>query len=613
MGRGILSVAPVLVATILAMAMAPLSAQQPLAVTVAYPAEGAVLFVGDSTFLFGRLSDSRARLEIGGVPVTVDSGGGWLAWVPLPGDSMHRFEVVARLDGREVRTTRRVVRGDWVPGDRPAIIPTSLYPVGDISVPTGEALQLSVRTSPGTTARLITTGAEPIAFAPSPPPFDQYGRALNSFGPPDAVRKSGDAVYQTAATTAAIQTGQPVLELVRGRDTVRVPWSIRLARREVAADLVRLHDDPAGTGGTDGMVHATTVPGGAYVWRWPNGTVALSDGRLGDLVRVRLPAGAHALVPRDQVEVVRSGVAADPATVGSIAVIPVDRGVEILIPVDRPVPTDVVVDGSGAVILLHGATASADWIRFQQQTADRLMIVPSQQGETVRLDVTSDGPIWGHRIAVRNGHLVVTLREPPKVDPAAPLAGLQIAIDAGHPPGGSCGPLGYCEPVANMTVAQLVAAELGRAGAAVVLTRADGRSMPLERRIAIADSASVDLMVSIHHNGLPDGIRPHGATGTTTFFYHPGSRRLALAVQRSLVTRLGLPDLGVARGDLALARPSWFPAILTEGMHLMEPSQERLARSRSGQEAYAAGIAEGIRRFIEGELLSTPRPADRLR
>jgi N-acetylmuramoyl-L-alanine amidase len=114
----------------------------------------------------------------------------------------------------------------------------------------------------------------------------------------------------------------------------------------------------------------------------------------------------------------------------------------------------------------------------------------------------------------------------------------------------------------------------------------------------LADSVNAELLVSIHNNALPDGVNPYTNNGSSVFYNHPGSAPLAQAVQRALVRRLGVRDLGVGRGDLALVRPTWMPAILTEGLFMMIPEQEAALRSTEGQAAYALAVFEGIETFL---------------
>jgi N-acetylmuramoyl-L-alanine amidase len=105
-------------------------------------------------------------------------------------------------------------------------------------------------------------------------------------------------------------------------------------------------------------------------------------------------------------------------------------------------------------------------------------------------------------------------------------------------------------------------------------------------------------LVSIHNNALPDGVNPFTNNGTSVFYNHVTSLPLARAVQRGLVQNLGLRDLGVGRGDLALVRPTWQPSILTEGLYMIVPEQEAALRSSEGQRRYAQGVIDGLRSWL---------------
>jgi N-acetylmuramoyl-L-alanine amidase len=136
-------------------------------------------------------------------------------------------------------------------------------------------------------------------------------------------------------------------------------------------------------------------------------------------------------------------------------------------------------------------------------------------------------------------------------------------------------------------------------GATVIMTRDGPDDLELWPRVALADSVDAELLVSIHNNALPDGVNPFTNNGTSTFFNHPQSVPLARAVQDRLVANLGVRDLGVARGDLALVRPTWYPAILTEGLFMMLPDQESALRTAEGLQRYASGIVDGITTFLQ--------------
>jgi N-acetylmuramoyl-L-alanine amidase len=161
---------------------------------------------------------------------------------------------------------------------------------------------------------------------------------------------------------------------------------------------------------------------------------------------------------------------------------------------------------------------------------------------------------------------------------------------------------GLTEAEANLGVAEVLRALLERDGARVVMTRTDARPVDLWPRIRFADSVNADLLLSIHNNALPDGVNPFLSHGSSVFYNQPRSIPLARAIQRRLVARFGTRDLGIARGDLALVRPTWMPAVLTEGLFMMVPEQEAALRSEPGRLDYALAVLEGVREFLRSRV-----------
>ncbi|OLC96796.1 MAG: hypothetical protein AUJ00_03485 [Gemmatimonadetes bacterium 13_1_40CM_3_70_6] len=122
--------------------------------------------------------------------------------------------------------------------------------------------------------------------------------------------------------------------------------------------------------------------------------------------------------------------------------------------------------------------------------------------------------------------------------------------------------------------------------------------MDLYPRTRFAEQHGADVLVSIHANAFPDGVNPFTNNGTSVYYFQPRSADLARALDRALIAELGLRDLGMGRGDYALARPTWMPAALTEAAFIMIPEQEALLASEEGQWKYARGVAAGIEAFL---------------
>ncbi len=215
-------------------------------------------------------------------------------------------------------------------------------------------------------------------------------------------------------------------------------------------------------------------------------------------------------------------------------------------------------------------------------------------GPSMRYVFSLKGPVYGYQPLWESGAFLLRVRRPPAIDLIDPLRGLTIAVDAGHPPLGATGPTGLWEPEIALPVAQKIQTLLTARGVSVFMTRTTMDSVNLNLRPAMARRVNANALVSIHLNAVPDGINPFRAQGTATYHFHTHSRALAEATQRALVAELSLPDNGVKRENFALVRPTWMPAILTEGAFIIMPDQEAALRTEEYQLRYARGIVAGL-------------------
>ena len=596
----------------------PLLAQRattPLHLSIAYPGAGGSIDATDSIFVFGAVSDPSATLTLNGHPVHVSAGGGWLAWIAVPDDSVITLAALARTGAEQATATARVVRNGWVRKVGAWVDRGSLAPVGLLAVPRGEAIPFTLRAAPGSIVRLQLARGPVVQFAVDSLP-DPVPEAIRAFGRDD--RKllravTGDRYLGVlrgniewpleGSDRRGADLEPPRLEVIHGRDTTVTPWPITLLTFAEPLATVRLDADSGHRGAADPTTVGRALPGGTYTWFFPAGTRSRVDAHYNDLLRLRLDANAIAWVPRGAVHDLagRAPATVDPrqAVMGAITLEPTASATRLRIPLSFPVPVAVNETANGLDITLYNAVANANWTRFGSgSTFVKQVTWRQENSDRVVISVTLDRPLWGWRTMVSGSDLLVDLRRPPPINRLRPLAGRLIAVDAGHPPGGACGPLGLCEPVANLAVAQLLRARLIAAGARVVMTRSSADSVGLWPRVARADSANVDLLVSIHYNALPEGLNPFTSTGTSVFFNLPHAKELADSLQSDLVARFRLRNLGVARGDLALTRATWYPAVLTEAASLSIPDQERLAGTAAGAARYADGILAGITGFL---------------
>jgi N-acetylmuramoyl-L-alanine amidase len=595
----------------------------PLRLTVIYPSAVDQVDVRDSTFLFGSTGTGDASLWVNGTPVPVAPNGAWLAWVPVSPDSILQFTIQARtpVDSATlvypVKRTRR-----FRPPTTPVWIDSlSFAPSSRVWWPANEFLPISVRAAEGASVRLVLSDGTSIPLTPDAAPTE-VPAAIRAFDRDSANLRTpvradryvgmlkGRAIGAEPGPIVGPFGGPPgpgpgsvpitaMVEAVIGADTARATWNLRMALLDTIPQVIEFNDDLAGEGKSDSLTVGRARPGATYHWFFPTGTRTVASGRLGEDLRVRLSRGQEAWVPVADAVPFPLGYPASRGTVGSVTLTPRDRFLTLRVPLSQRVPFRVEESRHSLTLRLYNAVADINWTRFgstHPYIRDLRWLQATSDEVTITLDFSA--MVWGYRTRWAGNDLLFEFRAPPKIDANQPLQGRLIVVDPGHPPLGATGPTGMTEATANLAVALRLRASLEAGGAQVVMTRTSATPVDLGARTRLADSISADLLISVHNNALPDGVNPFTNNGASVFYNHPRSLLLARAVQRELVRQLGVRDLGAGRGDLALVRPTWMPAILTEGLFMMIPEQEAALASPAGQQRYAVAVRDGVVAFL---------------
>ncbi|HEX8690960.1 MAG TPA: N-acetylmuramoyl-L-alanine amidase [Longimicrobium sp.] len=206
---------------------------------------------------------------------------------------------------------------------------------------------------------------------------------------------------------------------------------------------------------------------------------------------------------------------------------------------------------------------------------------------------------WGYQAFYEpGGTLVVRIRRPPPIDAAAPLRGIRIVVDPGHPPAGATGPTRLREADANLQIALRLAEKLRAAGAEVLMTRTADVPVELGERTRMAVAANAHLLVSVHNNAFGEGQNPFRLHHTSTYYFHPFSAELARALNQEIAAVVKIPNRGALFNSLALVRPTWMPTALTESLFMPIPEQEAALRDPQLVDQLAAAHARGIEAFL---------------
>jgi len=594
----------------------------PLRIQIVYPPPDATLHVRDSSFIFGSVGSGDARLTINGQPVRVWPNGAWLAYLPLPPDSIARFELEARSPtdsaSLSLAVRRTMPEPAPPPGARVWVDSLSLSPRGRVWLGADEYLALSARATEGAEVHLQLPDGTVVPLAAQPQPGevpegvrvfgagrpeswrrDRYAGVVRgrSFGPDPGppLPKPGNAPPIGALT----DTSWATVEAIVGTDTARARWPLQVALLDTFPVVAEFNDDTAHLGATDSLSVGRAAPGATYAWFFPTGTKAVVSGRRNDDLRLRLSRTAEAWLPAADAQPLPRGLPVPRGSVGSVALTASPGYATLRIPVSERLPFRVSEGERTLAIRFYGAAGDVNFMRYgASDSLVRRMSWDQTASDEVTLTLELSRPVWGYRTRWDGNDLLFDVRRPPAINGGRPLAGRLIAVDPGHPPGGATGPTGFHEAEANLAVALELRRLLESAGARVLMTRTADVSLDLWPRAALAERADADVLLSIHNNALPDGVDPFAHNGTSVYYNHPRSIPLARHIQSQLLAGLGLRDLGIGRGDFALVRGTWMPSVLTEGLFMMLPDQEAALRSPRGQQLYARAVFEGLRRFL---------------
>ncbi|MCP2013653.1 N-acetylmuramoyl-L-alanine amidase [Deinococcus sp. HSC-46F16] len=589
---------------------------------VAYPPPGHRV-ASDHVLLEGSVPPG-ATLRIDGRAAEVGPDGLFILWWPLRVGTQD-LRLVSTLRGQTGTRTLRVTRTarPGLPATPTVLDTASIQPAQDHTFWDAAGDSEAERTVP-------------VAFRGSP-----GGRASVRVGegPATALREVAPGEYRGGFVLPPTQAlaAAPVTVMLTGRDGRTVTRTAAGRVSNVPGAAPQLAVQRPGTVPGRALNPADTLlttPSGEPLLYPREGMTFRAVGRVGPDLRVRLVPGQSALVTAAQVEL-RPGAPA-PALAGALRVegavpvptalvpaLPLAAALPVLPPVPAPtgdlrlrlplggarVPFTLAQPEPGRLVLtVYGlATPPAP----PQPVADPFLggvEVSAPAPGVTRLALSLNAAqLWGFAAGYEEGDLVLSVRRPPRLDPARPLAGRVIVLDAGHggTQNGGAGALRVPEKDLVLPIT-LRAAELLRAqGADVRLTRDGDVTLGLYERGLFAELQEADLLVSIHANALPDGRDPRGIRGPEVFFTHPQAQAPAAAILAAL--RRTLPDLGTGAGlkpgaNLALTRPSAQPSLLVETGYLTDPGNLRLLMSPAGRERLAGAIASGIADFYAGQV-----------
>ena len=584
----------------------PVVVNGPIAAKVQYPAENQLIASRDSNFVLGSAGSGDNHLSINGIDVPVAPNGAFIAWLPNP--KTPQYDIVVRRADAIARTTvhiRYPVRVH-IPAAGAVIVDSgSVAPSRGIRAQPAEWIRVGVRAAAnarvhveladGTKKPLIsTTRVQASALLAT--------AALREAIAPDRVPDGDDVGVTFSTDVPASQLVTPAhIVVARNNDSVRLAVPVVQVPAPNERLIGMLRSTNVVGSDTDRVVNARTIPDGTYKWLLLPGTLVEITGKQNGSTRIKLDDALDVWVANEDIVTMPEGTALPRRVSGGMRVTPAAEWVDLSIPLGERPAFLVEPDGRTLVLTLYGVQLNPEISPIiGNDTLIRRISWDQIGSNRARVTLTLSQPVYGWLSLWDEARraFVLRVRRAPTLIAGRPLAGLIIAVDPGHPPAGATGPTGLYEGDAVLPVGKLIVELLKARGANPVLTRETLGPVGLTERAVASRRMNANAFVSIHLNALPDGVNPFTANGTSTLFFHQSSEPLARPVQRALMARFGLRDLGVHYQNLAVARPTWYPSVLTEGLFVMMPEQEAAMRDPAFLKKYAEAIVEGLEEYF---------------
>jgi N-acetylmuramoyl-L-alanine amidase len=190
----------------------------------------------------------------------------------------------------------------------------------------------------------------------------------------------------------------------------------------------------------------------------------------------------------------------------------------------------------------------------------------------------------------------------PTPPPAPPRAAHFIAVDAGHG-GHDTGAINSQAGINEKTITLAISVKLKKVleerGHRVRLTRSDDTFVELSRRAEIANTAGVEIFVSIHCNSAETptaaGIESYHHTNATN------GKVLATKIHEKIIAAFpGHANRGVKPANFVVLKETQMPACLIETEFISNNQQAQFLKDPANQQKMAAAMADGIAAYFRG-------------
>jgi N-acetylmuramoyl-L-alanine amidase len=291
---------------------------------------------------------------------------------------------------------------------------------------------------------------------------------------------------------------------------------------------------------------------------------------------------------------------------------------EIRFGVTENVPVDAKCKDGVFKITLYNTPDGGRWINMPDNPMFKTFAMSNSSAAktvTYTFDLVHPDNWYGFDVAYEGGFIIIIVKNPmKKIEGDKPLAGLTIAVDAGHGgnhPGamGFLGIHGKNEKDLALDAALALRDVLREMGADVVMTReTDIKMVPdgdaareASERAVFMNAANPDLAISIHYNSMGDDRDNWRTRGLLPLYTNDAGRLASQTIGNVTGAELNRSVREMNHQTLVLARNHKYPTAYMEMAFITCPDEYEFAQSAEGVRRSAEALAKGVVAWIDAQ------------
>ena len=145
-----------------------------------------------------------------------------------------------------------------------------------------------------------------------------------------------------------------------------------------------------------------------------------------------------------------------------------------------------------------------------------------------------------------------------------------------------------------LQISKLLFKELKKHFNNVYLTRTKDKFVSLKERVNFAKQKKYNILISIHHNALPDYEDPLKHSGVGIYYTHDFVKPFAKKLLESISRETKLKQYGIFKRNFFVTKPKFYRGVLIECGFLTHPIEAEYITRKETQKKIVNGIVKGL-------------------